>query len=62
MKINFRIECPYCGAGHKWRDGYINQGWVELTCHKCENHFHTKITIPIVKVETEKECPVEKLP
>lgn len=57
MKIAFRIECPHCRWGIEWKDNYVNQGWVALTCHHCKKESFTKIYIPIVNVETQIEPP-----
>lgn len=57
MKIAFRIECPHCKWGVEWRNDYVNQGWISLTCSHCTEEFFTKIHIPVVSVEIQKEKP-----
>lgn len=57
MKIAFRIECPHCKWGFTWRDKYVNVGWLQQRCSRCENNFYTKITIPSVTIESLKELP-----
>lgn len=58
MKVAFRIECPHCKWGFEWSDHYVNQGWISLNCEHCSKGFYTKITIPMVQVETQIEDPV----
>lgn len=52
MKISFRLECPNCKWGYVWSDNYVNQGWLVLKCHHCDNNFYLKISIPTVNIET----------
>jgi hypothetical protein len=61
MKLAFRIECPHCKWGVEFRDSYVNQGWLELECYHCDNAFFTKVSVPEVKIEIEKEM-AEGLP
>lgn len=61
MKIAFRIECPHCHWGMEWKDNYVNQGWISLTCNHCKEESFTKIDIPIVNVKTQSEPPEEPI-
>lgn len=57
MKIAFRIECPHCTWGYEWRNDFVNQGWLALTCKHCEQEFFAKVSIPTVSVETKSNQP-----
>ena len=57
MKLAFRIECPHCKWGYPWSDTLVNMGWVYLVCQHCNEKFYTKISIPSVNVECEKDMP-----
>jgi hypothetical protein len=61
MKIAFRIECAHCKWGFPWSDNYVNMGWMTLECPHCDRKFYTKISIPVVDIQTQKEepnCPI----
>lgn len=59
MQLAFRIECPHCGWGFKWRNRFINQGWLGCICENshCKQKFVTKVSVREVKVEIQKELP-----
>ena len=57
MKVAFRIECPICHWGNKWRDDYVNMGWIGIVCSHCQEKFYTKVKISGLNVETAKEPP-----
>ena len=61
MQINFRVECPHCHWGVKYRDSYVNKGFLKIKCDHCKKVLFFKITVMGVLVEVSKELP-EGLP
>jgi len=57
MKTTFRIECPHCGWGAKWRDRDINMGWVRRYCIHCKKEFFIRIAIQQVRIDVEETKP-----
>lgn len=57
MQITFRIECPHCHWGHKFKDSYINMGFIENSCDHCGKILFFKVTVTGVQIEVLKEIP-----
>jgi len=60
MQLTFRIECPECNWGHKFRDAYVNEGWLKGKCHHCGNIFFWKIKVTGVQIEVDQNLPEGK--